>query len=33
MSHTQGPSKERSDTGYLWAAVGVILVIIAVVVL
>jgi hypothetical protein len=34
MNHTQGLSKETSDTGYLWAAAGVSLaVIIAVVAL
>jgi hypothetical protein len=34
MNRTQGPSKETSDTGYLWAAAGVRLaVIIAVVAL
>jgi hypothetical protein len=34
VDHTQGPSKETSDIGYLWAAAGVIVaVIIAVVAL
>jgi hypothetical protein len=32
MEHNAGPSKEASDTGYLWAAAGVTLAVIVAVV-